>query len=190
MCSLWWQQAGCDLALESGRIPLLQEVVSFQAGASISLSDFARVGVTMPVHLHVRYADTVVTPGLFDANKGPPVYGDLSFWAVTLILDSRKKAIGLAWYIQVDAATGTPELYLGDPQGGVDPAFAVSRRIGDWELLANVGARFRNGHAHPRDRLGPPGRIRPRRARAPRVAPRGEHRAVRQPLVAPLDEPR
>lgn len=147
-----WEAAGAvsysyasglvNLTDATGRHGLLEQVATLEAGASIRLAELVRVGVAMPIHPHVRYDGDVVSPSLFDADKPPPIFGDLSFWAEVPILDARKRGFGLAWYLQIDAATGTPELYLGDPQGGVHAVFAGSRRFGEWELLANVGARF------------------------------------------------
>lgn len=110
---------------------LLQEVWTQELGGSVRLGDAARVGVSAPIHRWIRYANEPIEQ----------VWGDVSVWGQVPIL-AKRGAPHLSFYMQIEAPTGTPELYLGDPRGAIRAEVALGFERAGWHLLSNGGVRL------------------------------------------------
>jgi outer membrane protein OmpA-like peptidoglycan-associated protein len=113
---------------------LLKDTLTRELGVSFNFGEVLQVGASLPRHLVVVY----------DGESQPGTPGDLSFWANAPIFSRQRGDVLLrgSWLTRTDLPTGAPEVYLGDPAGGLAGTFALERSRGRLTTLLNVGVRL------------------------------------------------
>ena len=143
-----------NLRTSTGSEPLLERALSAELGASLRFARSVRVGFAVPLHPYVRWRGADLGPTGVQGFEGDGLrFGDLAVWGQVPVI-ALEKGPAISTYVQVDVATGAPELYLGDPNGGVRAVVAVAQRFGTWELLGNLGAKFATPVEIPGQRWG------------------------------------
>ena len=124
---------------------VLDSVQTFDFGGSVNLGGWARIGVLVPAH----YA--IIHQGKLQRHRHQ---ADTTLWTAVPLLAEEKDA-DLAISLTADLPTGEPDLYLGDPNGGLSLAFATGWQAGPFRAQIVVGPRFQSETPIPGAAWGP-----------------------------------
>ncbi len=109
---------------------LLEQVTTRSVAASIHLGRVTRLGFSAPWHW----------PATFDGERTRLVPGDLALW-IAVPLTTVDNPIRGSWTVQLDLASGAPELYLGNP-GVVSGVLALEAPAGPLRAVGNLAVNF------------------------------------------------
>lgn len=123
-------------------------------GASFVFADRVRVGVSVPLQLHIDGQDAFIAGRTYRASDEVAV-GDVRFGADVRLFGDVTSAIRGSLGAQLFVPSGSPSAYTGDGEPRVAPRFQVAGSKGNIAYAAKVGAMFRGrDETYGRGRIG------------------------------------
>lgn len=128
-----------EVGAVAGNFDLVHQVASTYFSSSVGLTDFASLGLDLPVHLYAREADVATSQGFTTSSLG-----DLR-WTLKFRLLAEKKDSprpGIALLITDDLPTGDESKFLGTSH--MVPGFdlILGKTFKSFSIAMNVGGRF------------------------------------------------
>jgi outer membrane protein OmpA-like peptidoglycan-associated protein len=133
---------------EAGRLERVAAPVGHRLGVnllgSIALVDWLKLGIDVPgILFQARGGDVSASPANLDALSAVGT-GDIRLIPKVGLLKEEFAQVDLALLVPLTLPTGFPQgQYLGDEFINVHPELALSKRLEDLRILANLGYRYR-----------------------------------------------
>jgi OmpA-OmpF porin, OOP family len=126
-------------------VSIVEDQLFFRLGASISLWERARVGLSVPMLVYQNGDDAVAGETGF-AGGQQSAFGDARVAADYRVFGEEGQVLSGAVGLRLYLPTGNPEAYASDGSVSVEPRFAVAGAVARFFYAGHAGVRARPDH--------------------------------------------